>query len=265
MDLSSMRYYKQQKGYTFAKLSEVSGVPIGTIQKIFNGETKSPRYETLQALEEALKPAKYETADMVCEAASAYVAEKRKLGPYTLEDYYALPDDRRVELIDGVIYDMAAPTTIHQMITAEIYFQIRNYIKKNKGDCVPFISPVDVQLDCDEWTMVQPDVLIVCDKSKITKRCIMGAPDFIVEVLSPTGRTKDAVKKLAKYLDAGVKEYWIVNPEKEFLLVYVFEESQLPTIYRFEDEIPVHIYDGELKIDFKDIKEHLEIVGKVSQ
>lgn len=258
MDLSSMRYYKQQKGYTFAQLSEVSGVPVGTIQKIFNGETKSPRYETLQALEEALKPEKYARADMVCEAAYEYVADKRKLGPYTLEDYYALPDERRVELIDGFIYDMAAPSTIHQIIAMEFAVQIRNYIKKNKGECIPFISPVDVQLDCDDKTMVQPDVLIVCDKSKIIKRCVMGAPDFVVEVLSPSGRVKDTIKKLNKYLDAGVKEYWIVDPDKKSVLTYVFEDDQMPVIYGFEDEIPVGIYDGKLKIDFKDIMEQLE-------
>ncbi|MBO5372618.1 MAG: Uma2 family endonuclease [Lachnospiraceae bacterium] len=261
MDLSSMRYYKQQKGYTFAKLSEVSGVPVGTIQKIFNGETKSPRYETLQALEAALKPEEYTQKDMVCEAVCEYVAEKRKLGPYTLEDYYALPDERRVELIDGFIYDMAAPSTIHQIIAMEFIVQIRNYIKKNKGECIPFISPVDVQLDCDDKTMVQPDVLIVCDKSKIIKRCVMGAPDFVVEVLSPSGRTKDTVKKLNKYLDAGVREFWLVDPDRKCVITYVFEKDQMPVIYGFEAEIPVGIYDGELKIDFKDIQEQIEEIG----
>lgn len=258
MDLDRLRYYKQQKGYTFAQLSELSGVPLGTIQKIFTGETRVPRNGTLQALEAVLVPKEFVQNDFVCELPYEYYAEKRKLGPCTVDDYYALPDERRVELIDGVIYDMGAPTTIHQLIAIEFVVQIRNYIRKNKGDCVPFISPVDVQLDCDEWTMVQPDVLIVCDKSKVIKRCIMGAPDFVVEVLSPSSRSKDTVIKLKKYMEAGVKEFWIVDPKKKCVLVYVFEEDAMPTIYGFDDEVPVWIYDGKLKIDFKEIKEQLE-------
>ena len=118
MTLSQMQYYKQQKGYSYAKLSELSGVPVGTIQKIFSGETKNPRYETLQALEKVLRPTDYGEGsgelgqpDMTGEPAS-YMRDQMqgrsgifgKMGQYTLEDYYALPDERRVELIDGVIW-----------------------------------------------------------------------------------------------------------------------------------------------------------------
>ncbi len=256
MTISQMMYYKQQKGYSLDKLSELSGVPKGTIQKIFSGETKSPRYETLKALEEVLKPDPvtydFESAgtSKVEEPAIAY---GKKQGEYTLEDYYALPEERRVELIDGVIYDMTAPYTTHQYAVGDLYKQIRNFIDTKGGSCIPFVSPTDVQLDCDNRTMVQPDVLILCDRSKLSRRCIMGAPDFIIEILSPSTKRKDAHLKLQKYRDAGVREYWMVDLEKERVLVYFFEQDELPTIYDADMEVPVGIFGGELKLTMTDM------------
>lgn len=274
MTLAQMQYYKQQKGYSYEKLSELSGVPVGTIQKIFRGETKNPRYETLQALEKVLLPPDYyESRDgqpsMVCESAHYMVENPEtgsrlsgKIGPYTLEDYYALPDDKRVELIDGYFYDMASPSTIHQIVAAEIWMQIKLYIKEKQGKCIPFIAPIDVQLDCDDKTMVEPDVLIVCDRSKIINRCIIGAPDFVVEVLSESTRRKDVVTKLEKYSKSGVREYWMVDAKKKRVVTYFFEdEDELLGIYGFEDEIPVQIYGRELKIDFKEIAAQIEEVS----
>ena len=159
MTINEMKEKKKEKGYTYAQMSVLSGVPLGTIQKIFSGETESPRYDTLQALEQL-----FSEKSTVCEETS-YQAGRN--GSYTLDDYYALPDEQRVELIDGYFYDMSAPTFHHQSIGGEIYRQIANYILERKGSCRPFIAPVDVQLDCDNKTMVQPDVGIICDTSKI--------------------------------------------------------------------------------------------------
>ena len=264
MTISQMKYYKQQKGYSLDQLSQLSGVPRGTLQKIFSGETKSPRHETLQALENVLRPEgalqgdsyEYDTECIstyrVAEAAPNY---GKKQGEYTLEDYYAIPDDQRVELIDGVIYDMGAPTTLHQFGVGDIYAQIRDFIKRKGGNCLPLFSPVDVQLDCDDKTMVQPDVLILCDRSKLIRRCIMGAPDFVIEILSPSTKRKDASLKLYKYRNAGVREYWMVDLDGERIVVYHFEKDEIPTIYGAEEEIPVGIYNGELKISMKELFE----------
>ena len=194
-------------------------------------------------------------ADRVSEAMPAYQVKKQ--GEYTLEDYYALPDERRVELIDGVIYDMSAPTTIHQLIGLEIWGQLQKFIRKKKGTCIPFAAPVDVQLDCDDRTMVQPDVLVVCDRDKIIKRCIYGAPDFVVEILSPSTKRKDGIIKLSKYISAGVREYWIVDPDKKQVVVYDFQKEDYPVIYGFGGEIPVGIFDGECRIDFAEIYEYM--------
>lgn len=197
-------------------------------------------------------------ADRVSEAMPAYQVKKQ--GEYTLEDYYALPDERRVELIDGVIYDMSAPTTIHQLIGLEIWGQLQKFIRKKKGTCIPFAAPVDVQLDCDDRTMVQPDVLVVCDRDKIIKRCVYGAPDFVVEVLSPSTKRKDGIIKLSKYISAGVREYWVVDPDKKQVVVYDFQKEDYPVIYGFGGEIPVGIFDGECQIDFAEIYEYMRFL-----
>lgn len=182
----------------------------------------------------------------------AYHAGKQQ-GEYTLEDYYAIPDERRVELIDGIIYDMAAPSNVHQILADEILVQLKQYVKKKGGTCIPMGAPVDVQLDCDDKTMVQPDVLVVCDRDKVKFQNIYGAPDFIIEILSRSTRKKDLCLKLAKYMQAGVREYWIVDPDKKYIFVYDFENEGELTLYTFQDSVPVQIFDGECQVDFSEI------------
>ena len=127
MTVTEMRAKKKEMGYTNEQIAELSGVPLGTVQKIFAGLTESPRYDTLKALEAVFQ----ENVNMVSESVKAYRVKKQ--GEYTLEDYYALPDERRVELIDGVVYDMSSPTSVHQILAAEIWQQIKSYINKKRG------------------------------------------------------------------------------------------------------------------------------------
>ena len=254
MTIDEMRQKKKEKGYTYVQIADLSGVPLGTVQKVFSGETEKPLYDTLLALEQLFK-------DMpVLRESALYKHNGRyeRNGSYTLDDYYALPDEQRVELIDGYFYDMSSPTFGHQSIGGEIYRQIANYIMEHGGDCRPFIAPVDVQLDCDNKTMVQPDVGIVCDPSKIKRFGIYGAPDFLVEVISPSTKKKDYALKLSKYMEAGVREYWILDFRQEKILVYFFESDIYPVIYGFDQPVPVNIYDGNLKIDFSNIARWLE-------
>ena len=251
MTIEEMKDKKKEKGYCYEQMADLSGIPIGTIQKIFSGETKSPRYDTLIALEQLFtEPLE------VRETASCYNADRN--GSYTLDDYYALPDDQRVELIDGYFYTMLSPTFGHQSIAGEIHRQIANYIMDNGVSCRPFIAPVDVQLDCDNKTMVEPDVGIVCDTSKIKRFGIYGAPDFLVEVISPSTKKRDYTLKLSKYIEAGVREYWIVDAAQEKILVYFFESDNYPVIYGFDKPVPVNIYEGNLAIDFTNIAKWLK-------
>ena len=246
MTVEEMKEIKKQKGYSYAQIATLTGVPLGTVQKIFCGETQSPRYDTLMALERFFEGERL--ASCLKEEAAEYHVAKTQ-GNYTVKDYYELPDERRVELIDGVFYDMSAPTFNHQRVIGEIYRQIANFIQSNKGQCIPMMSPVDVRLDCDDKTMVQPDVLVLCDKSKVRKWGIMGAPDFVLEVLSPSTKRKDCIKKLEKYREAGVKEYWILDPYKRKLIVYRFEEEIYPSVCGLDGEAPVGIFEDRLMVD----------------
>ena len=179
----------------------------------------------------------------------------------TLEDYLALPDDVRVELIDGIFYDIQSPLLVHQRVNGCIFYQLSEYIQSNDEQCIPFTAPTDVQLDCDDRTIVQPDLLVVCDREKLNGGArVFGAPDFIIEVISPSNWYHDMIRKLKKYKNAGVKEYWIVNIEEKSVLVYEFDTSDLPTEYSFDDEVPVGIWDGKCKVNFKEIYEEIEFM-----
>ena len=261
MTVEEMKRIKQERGYSLAQLSEYSGVPLGTLQKIFSGETEHPRYATLQALERVLSgndgeyrfDSSRRELQKVQEALIYEPFDCKRQGEYTLEDYYALPDERRVELIDGVIYDMSAPSFVHQHISGAVYSQIRNYIDAKKGPCLPMFAPVDVRLDGDNRTMVQPDVLILCDKSKIYKWGIMGAPDFCLEIVSESTGRKDYIKKLQKYTEAGVKEYWIVDPLRRMLITYNWTDNYLPHMHPLQGKVGVALYEEELLIDLDEI------------
>ena len=257
MTIEQLKKRKEELGFTYEQIAMLSGVPIGTVQKVLGGITVSPRYDTLMALEKVL--GEDISGNMVSEESAVYGSKKgatshKNPGEYTVEDYYALPDDRRAELIDGVFYDMSSPTTVHQMIALDISLQFKSYISSNKGSCIPFTAPCDVQLDKDDKTIVQPDVMIVCDKDKINKNKIYGAPDLIVEILSPSTSKKDMSTKLAKYSNAGVREYWLVDPDKQKIVVYDFTTDTYDiAIYGFDDKVPVAIYNGKCKVNFKAI------------
>ena len=170
---------------------------------------------------------------------------------------------RPSELIDGVIYDMAAPTFVHQLIVGEIFSQLRNCIREHDSPCIPFMASADVRLDRDEKTMVMPDVFVVCEPSRIAGvngRYLDGPPDLVVEIASPSTRKKDMGIKLEKYRKAGVREYWIVDYEKKKIIVWIFGDDPDVSLYGFDADVPVHISGGRCSIDFKEIVRQLRIV-----
>ena len=208
MTIEEMNRRRKELGYSYGQIAELSGLPPATVQKVLGGITKSPRRKTVVALERVLaapaavrgsRSAPYPAAEehrgyseySVQEGVAAYQLQSgKKQGEYTLEDYYALPDEERVELIDGVIYDMTAPLSTHQLIAGHLFHLLFSALVEQKTSCTPFIAPVDVRLDNDNRTMVQPDVIVLCDKSKFTKKRLNGAPEFLAEVLSPSTRKK---------------------------------------------------------------------------
>ncbi len=144
---------------------------------------------------------------------------------YTVEDIYALPEGQRAELIDGQIYMMAPPNTNHQRLSYAIARKISNYIDKKNGECEVFLAPFAVFLNKDDRNYVEPDISVICDKNKLDERGCNGAPDWIIEITSPSNPQNDYGIKLFKYRTAGVREYWIVNPQKNSVMVYDLEND----------------------------------------
>lgn len=174
---------------------------------------------------------------------------------YTTEDIYALPDGERAELIDGQIYDMAPPSRKHQSISGELFTIIKNYIRSKGGSCEPYIAPFAVFLNGDDRNYVEPDISVICDRSKLTDKGCLGAPDWIIEVVSPSSRRMDYYIKLFKYQTAGVREYWIVDPDKKRITAYDIEHEDVQD-YTFDDLVKVNIYP-DLSIDFATIRSML--------
>ena len=162
---------------------------------------------------------------------------------YTVEDIYALPEGERAELIDGQIYYMAPPGTGHQRLVSEMHYQIRDYIKKNNGICEVFPAPFAVFLDNGDKTYVEPDISVICDPSKLDEKGCHGAPDWVIEIVSKGSRQMDYFTKLFKYQLAGVREYWVVDPEKKVVVVYNFEKGTMEE-YAFGEDVPAGIYEG---------------------
>ncbi|MCD7957726.1 MAG: Uma2 family endonuclease [Lachnospiraceae bacterium] len=171
---------------------------------------------------------------------------------YTVDDIEALPEGQRAELIDGVIYDMPAPSPTHQFIISGLHDQISAHIASNKGKCRLLLSPFAVFLNKDDYNYVEPDLSVVCDPSKISGRGCEGAPDWVIEIVSPSSRSRDYFKKMFKYSTAGVREYWIIDPEKDTVTVYDFK-GESGGSYTMSDIVPVGIYDGNLQIDFSEL------------
>ena len=170
-------------------------------------------------------------------------------GGYTEEDYYNTPEDVRCELIDGnLIYAQAAPGRIHQEILMELAGTIRDYIRSKGGKCKVYPAPFAVKLQKNQDTIVEPDISVVCDPEKLTDRGCTGAPDWIIEIVSPSNPGHDYVTKLNLYRNAGVREYWIVDPKTHSVLVYRMEGEQFDVqAHTFQDTIKAGIYD-DLKI-----------------
>ena len=176
----------------------------------------------------------------------------------TLKQYEDFPEEKRVEVFDGVVYDMASPSQIHQTILTELLVMIRNYIKSKGGNCSVFPVPFDVKLSDKPLTIVRPDIMVICDKAKLDGKRCNGAPDFVIEIVSPSNPADDYIRKLYYYKNAKVREYWIVDPRRKSVTVNYFEEDILSIPYTFDSTIKVNIYD-DLFINFAEITKLLSI------
>ena len=277
MTLTALKRLKQELGFTNEWIAERSGVPLGTVQKVFSEQVKSPRKETIDKLSlffARVLGEEERDASMVHETELAYDMIKRNKvtyrtldgavkeedgvyrktdGKFTIEDLAFIPEEKRMELIDGVLYEMSAPHLDHQRILGDVFIKISSCIEKCHKDCEVFFAPADVQVDMTEYTMVQPDLFVICDPDKLRGHGIYGAPDLVIEVLSYYTMKKDMTVKLNKYWNSGVREYWIIDRKNRKVIVYDFEHDDLDHQYDFDDTVPIGISEGKCSIDFSEI------------
>lgn len=183
--------------------------------------------------------------------------EERK---HSYADYLTWPSEERWEIIDGIAYMQAAPSPAHQLISGELHRQFANYLQGKP--CKVYPAPFCVRLtkgdeknNEDINKVVEPDITLVCDKSKIDERGCNGAPDMIIEVMSPSSIKKDRVIKFNKYEKAGVREYWIVEPDVKIVSAFILQENGRygrPEIYTEDEKIEVSIFP-DLIIDLSSV------------
>ena len=163
---------------------------------------------------------------------------------YTIEDIFALPEEIRAELYDGEMVMLANPTTSHQMLVSWFNVEIAMHIRNKGGKCMVIPAPYGVFIKKDNRNYFQPDISVICDRERLDEKGCHGAPDWVVEIISPSSRKYDCGKKLSTYIETGVREYWIVDPEKSKVVVYRLEQPDVPQVYPFGTEIPVGILEG---------------------
>ncbi|SJM91614.1 conserved hypothetical protein [Crenothrix polyspora] len=180
---------------------------------------------------------------------------------YTYADYCQWPEDEHWELLAGVAYAMTAPTRLHQDIVFELAGQIRNYLQGKP--CKGYVAPFDVRLPCKDEaddsvdTVVQPDISVICDKTKLDKLGCRGAPDWVIEVLSPSTALKDLNTKRNLYQRHGVQEYWIIHPEDRWIMVYLLNSQTQygqPDVFGMDDPTQVQHFPA-LYIDWAFMQE----------
>ena len=176
---------------------------------------------------------------------------------YTYEDILALPEGERAELIDGEMFMMASPGRKHQEVGAWLFSQVYNFICQRKGKCKVYYSSFAVFPKKDDKNYVEPDITMVCDREKLDERGCNGAPEWVIEIVSPSSVKMDYERKKKLYQESGVEEYWIVDPEKEQVSVYRFQENGQVKVYSFRETVKVGIYEDFI-FELEELKEYLE-------
>jgi len=164
---------------------------------------------------------------------------------YSYADYANWDTEDRYELIDGVPYAMASPSTVHQIVSGNLFSELHGFLKGNP--CKVFAAPYDVRLTAaaGDDTVVQPDIVVICDRSKLSDTGCKGVPDLVIEIISKSSASRDKVLKFNQYLKAGVGEYWIVDPDSKTVTVNILDNGRYyNSSYAETDAVPVHVLDG---------------------
>ena len=176
-------------------------------------------------------------------------ADSKKI--YTVADIEALPEGKRAELIDGEMFEMACPTFTHQSMLSWLNAKIAIHVMEHNGPCRVLPAPFAVYILNDDYNYVEPDISVICDRNKVDDRGCHGAPDWVIEIVSPSSKHMDYVRKLALYQTAGMREYWIVDPQQQSVTVYDLEHEAGPVLHAFSEKIRAGIYE-DLVLDFNE-------------
>ena len=251
MTVEEMRAEIDRRAYTFKQLEQYTAIPAATIRRLIIGQTKRPRMDVLLSLSAVLRP-------------SSKDATIKRQENYNLEDYQTFTKDNRMEMIDGVMYDMAGPDERHQFVLGAIFHSLCGQLHDHGNVCLPFMAPLDVQLDKNDRTIVQPDIFLAGDSSRFKEGRYQGAPELVVEIISGVTMQKDFQIKYRKYKRAGVKEYWIVDIRRRQVITWVFEDESVSGIYSFDEAVPVMAYKGAFTVDFPRIWKEMDAYFKKS-
>ena len=229
MNMEEMKKKKAELHLTCREISSRSGVPLGTVQKVFGGVTASPRYETLLALEKVLtEEEKAQKNRQVREV--ALVSSPKGPG-----------EARRGEVIDGKVYMKQTPCRTHQRLVLLLAHRIQKQIEEKSLPWEVNIAPFPVFLKGDDSICLEPDIFVCCSPSLLQEKGCMGAPDWVIEVLSPSSARLDLGRKCHKYREEGVKFYWAVDPGTRVVLTHSFVDGEFRRLYAFRDPVPVEI------------------------
>lgn len=257
MNLEKLKKRKKELRLTNKDVAELSGVSLGTVNKIFSGATKAPQVDTMKAILNVLRLEEYQFYDSDMEQEKPKmkrmipaVPENGQEPAVTEEEYRTLPDRKQMELIEGRIVRHGSPAWNHQELISGVLCALRDYSKKNGCRCHAVCGPVEVRLECMNGdTVVQPDLVMLLGEEQISSRGLDWAPEFVMEVLAENEQEQELVIKPEVYMEAGVREYWVVNLYQRQVLSYWFGSSygkkgfRLDT-YTFEQEVPLHLLDG---------------------
>jgi len=218
------------------------------------GQESIKNYPVLEELER--------TIDKVKEPAAAYGKQL-----FSYADYLTWTEDEMKEIINGIVYSFSAPVRKHVAATGAFFGKAWNYIKRRRGKCKIYSAPFDVRLsktgetaDDKIYNVVQPDICVICDESKLDEKGCIGAPDLIVEVFSPSTRKRDANEKFLLYESSGVCEYWLVFPEAKAVTVFLlqpngkFDDGTSYEVIKGQTQVPVQTLEG-LIIDLEELFE----------
>lgn len=236
MDISELKKKKQAAGLTNAQIAEKTGIPFSTVNKIFSGATRNPRYATISAIEELL--------DQMLDQPKVLPSEFKKIVEdldlncdydYDVTGWKNLNKTRK-EIIDGKLHTIPWPDRIHQRILHHLSYEIERFIYVYGGDCEVYSTPFYVKLFKDRDTYVLPDLCVICRPEILTPKGCVGAPDWIIEIVSEEDLQHDYITKVSLYQQAGVRMYWIVDQNTLSTMAYDFERQLPPVVYKWGKE-----------------------------